>query len=115
MFSSVKQSDFVKCMETSRSIKRKPTLFLAYQNINELKKPAVKTRKLKHNEKIKKVIKTDTMISLKNEYGKFTIKGNKAEFKDIRFVLDNHFFIRIITKKRIFKWQLIQIQKALKL
>lgn len=85
----------------------KPTYILAFQSLNEpiieSKNTRNKRKNLRHNEKIVKVIDTKIMIQLKDENGEFSLKGNKAEFKDKNLILPNHLFSEIVIKKRIKK------------
>ena len=83
----------------------KPTFALIYQNLEEPNKKAyvARKKKLKHNERIIKVIDTNVMVDLKKEHGSFILKGNLAEFENINYIITNELFSKVIRKQRIFK------------
>lgn len=83
----------------------KSTLALIHQDLEEPNKKAyvVRKQRLKHNEKIVKVIDTNVMIGLKKEYGSFILKGNLAEFENMNYIITDELFSKIIRKQRIFK------------
>lgn len=83
----------------------KPTFALIHQDLEESNKKAyvIRKQRLKHNERIVKVIDTNVMIGLKKEYGSFILKGNLAEFKNINYIITDELFLKVIRKQRIFK------------
>ena len=83
----------------------KPTFALIHQDLEKSNKKAyvIRKQRLKHNEKIVKVIDTNVMIGLKKEYGSFILKGNLAEFKNINYIITDELFLKVIRKQRIFK------------
>lgn len=80
----------------------KPTLALVLQDIHNTKriKPLILKKNMRHNQKVVRAINTDIMRYLRKEYGNFTLKNNLAEFENIRYILTDEVFTKILIKKR---------------
>lgn len=80
----------------------KPTLALALQDICNTKKikPLILKKNMQHNQKVVRAINTDIMHYLRKKYGNFTLKNNLAEFDNVRYILTDEVFTKIIIKKR---------------
>ena len=80
----------------------KPTLALVLQDIHNTKriKPLILKKNMRHNQKVARAINTDIMRYLRKEYGNFTLKNNLAEFENIRYILTDEVFTKILIKKR---------------
>jgi hypothetical protein len=84
----------------------RPTFALSVQDL--LDNPNInawKPKKLKanHNNKALKAMQTKYLISLRNEFGQFTMENGLARFKKYNTIIPNSFYEEMLNKKRIFK------------
>ena len=83
----------------------RPTFVLSVQDLDEPSLANRKPKKLNANHKSKalKAMQTKHLISLRNEFGQFTMENGLACFKKYNGIVPISFFKKILNKKRIFK------------
>ena len=82
-----------------------PTFALSVQDLDNPNIDAWKPKKLKtnHNNKALKAMQTKYLISLRNEFGQFTMANGLACFEKHNAIVPISFFKEMLNKKRIFK------------
>ena len=83
----------------------KPTFALSVQDFADSNIANWKPKRLKanHNSKLLKAMQTKYLISLRNEFGRFTMANGLACFEKHNAIVPVSFFKEMLNKKRIFK------------